>query len=72
MIPLYFDQGKGERYRSVGCHPCTSSICSKAKDVDDIIKELRSGKFSNIAERAGREQDKEDGGLESLRREGYM
>jgi len=72
MIPLYFDQGKGERYRSVGCYPCTSSICSKAKDVDDIIKELRGGKFSNIAERAGREQDKEDGGLESLRREGYM
>ncbi|MRR18539.1 MAG: sulfate adenylyltransferase, partial [Deltaproteobacteria bacterium] len=30
-------------------------------------------KFANIAERSGREQDKEDGGgLETLRREGYM
>ena len=48
--------------------------CSReAKNVDDIIVELRSGKFSNIAERSGRAQDKDDGGgLEALRREGYM
>ena len=38
-----------------------------------IVEELRSGKFANIAERSGRDQDKEDGGgLETLRVGGYM
>lgn len=68
----YFDQGKGERYRSVGCYPCTFSVASEARSVDEIIQELQSGKFANVAERSGRAQDQEDGGLESLRREGYM
>jgi sulfate adenylyltransferase subunit 2 len=46
---------------------------STARSVGEIIEELRTGKFANIAERSGRAQDKEDGqGLESLRREGYM
>jgi sulfate adenylyltransferase subunit 2 len=36
------------------------------------VLELKSGKFSNIAERSGRAQDQEDGGLETLRRSGYM
>ena len=46
---------------------------STARNVREIIEELRSGKFANIAERSGRDQDKEDGyGLETLRREGYM
>jgi sulfate adenylyltransferase subunit 2 len=70
---LYFDQGKGKRYRSLGCYPCTTPVESTAKNVADIIAELRSGKFKNIAERSGRAQDKEDGGgLETLRKEGYM
>ncbi len=73
IIDLYFDQGEGKRYRSLGCAPCTSPVESTAKNVKDIIAELRSGKFANIAERSGREQDKEDGhGLETLRRDGYM
>lgn len=73
IIDLYFDQGNGKRYRSLGCAPCTHPVESTAKNVDDIISELKSGKFSNIAERSGRAQDKEDGGgLETLRREGYM
>lgn len=73
VVPLYFDQGKGERYRSLGCYPCTFPVKSTAKNVKDIIEELKTGKFSNIAERSGRAQDKEDGGgLETLRREGYM
>jgi sulfate adenylyltransferase subunit 2 len=73
IIPLYFDQGEGKRYRSLGCAPCTGAVESTAKNVQDIIEELRSGKFANIAERSGRAQDKEDGGgLETLRREGYM
>ena len=35
--------------------------------------ELSSGQLKNVAERSGRAQDKDDGGgLETLRREGYM
>jgi sulfate adenylyltransferase subunit 2 len=72
-VSLYYDQGDGTRYRSLGCAPCTSSIKSTAKNVDEIIEELRSGKLKNIAERDGRAQDKEDGGgLETLRKDGYM
>ncbi len=73
VVPLYFDNGTGTRYRSLGCYPCTKPVESESKNIKDIIEELRSGKFSNIAERAGREQDKEGGGtLEELRRNGYM
>ncbi len=70
---LYFDDGTGHRYRSLGCFPCTTPVESTAKNVKDIIEELKTGKFANIAERSGRAQDKDDGGgLETLRREGYM
>lgn len=73
ITDLYFDKGSGTRYRSLGCAPCTKPVESTAKNVSEIIEELRSGKFSNIAERSGREQDKEDGSsLETLRRDGYM
>jgi sulfate adenylyltransferase subunit 2 len=73
IIDLYFDRGEGTRYRSLGCWPCTSAVESTAKNVREIIEELRGGRFANIAERSGRQQDKEDGsGLETLRREGYM
>ncbi len=73
LVSLYFNQGDGKRYRSLGCYPCTSPVDSEARTVKEIISELREGRFANIAERSGREQDKEDGGgLETLRREGYM
>ncbi|MBF0490783.1 MAG: sulfate adenylyltransferase subunit 2 [Candidatus Omnitrophica bacterium] len=73
ITSLYFDQGTGKRYRSLGCYPCTTPVDSTAKNVADIVKELREGKFKNIAERSGRAQDKEDGGgLETLRKDGYM
>jgi sulfate adenylyltransferase subunit 2 len=72
-VSLYYNQGEGKRYRSLGCYPCTTSIESTAKNVDDIIEELQSGKLKNIAERSGRAQDAVDGGgLETLRRDGYM
>jgi len=62
VVPLYFNRGNGTRYRSLGCYPCTKPIQSEARNVSEII-----------AERSGREQDKEDGGgLETLRKEGYM
>ena len=73
VVPLYFDQGDGTRYRSLGCAPCTTPVQSTAKNVPEIIEELKTGKFANIAERSGRAQDKEGGGgLEELRRSGYM
>ncbi len=74
IIDLYFDKNnRGKRFRSLGCWPCTTPVDSTAQNVPEIIAELKSGKFANVAERSGREQDKEDGGgLETLRREGYM
>ena len=72
-VSLYYNQGDGKRYRSLGCYPCTFPIESNSRNVDEIIEELSSGKLINIAERAGRAQDKDDGGgLETLRRDGYM
>jgi sulfate adenylyltransferase subunit 2 len=70
VIPLYFDNGKGERYRSLGCAPCTFPIKSTAKNVRDIIEELR---HTRTSERSGRAQDKEsEDAFEKLRRDGYM
>jgi sulfate adenylyltransferase subunit 2 len=72
-VSLYYNHGDGKRYRSLGCYPCTFSIDSEARNVEEIIEELKSGKLKNIAERSGRAQDKEDGGgLETLRKDGYM
>jgi len=72
-VSLYYNQGDGIRYRSLGCYPCTFPIESESKNVDEIIDELKGGKLKNIAERSGRAQDKDDGGgLETLRRGGYM
>ncbi len=72
-VSLYYNQGDGKRYRSLGCYPCTYPVESTARTVQEIIDELSVGKFANIAERSGRAQDKDDGGgLETLRREGYM
>jgi sulfate adenylyltransferase subunit 2 len=72
-VSLYYNHGNGKRYRSLGCFPCTAPVNSDARTVDEIIIELKTGKFANIAERSGRAQDKDDGGsLETLRRDGYM
>ena len=72
-VSLYYNQGEGKRYRSLGCYPCTFPIESEARNVNEIIEELSTGRLSHVAERSGRAQDKEDGGgLETLRRGGYM
>ena len=72
-VSLYYDQGEGKRYRSLGCATCTNPVESTARTPAEIIVELRTGRYANIAERSGRAQDKDDGGgLETLRREGYM
>jgi len=70
ITDLYFDLGKGTRYRSLGCEPCTDTIKSKATTPLEVVQELRT---TNTAERAGRAQDREDPhALEKLRRDGYM
>ncbi len=72
-VSLYYNHGDGKRYRSLGCYPCTFPVESEARTVEEIIAELKTGKFANIAERSGRAQDKDDGGsLETLRKDGYM
>jgi sulfate adenylyltransferase subunit 2 len=70
-VSLYYDQGEGTRYRSLGCGPCQAPIKSTSKNVADIIDELKSGSLKNVAERSGRLQDGKHG-LEELRRKGYM
>ncbi|MGZ4965403.1 MAG: sulfate adenylyltransferase subunit CysD, partial [Limisphaerales bacterium] len=68
--PLYFANEKGERYRSLGCSPCTFPIKSNARTVAESVEELRHTK---TPERAGRAQDKEsEDAFEKLRRDGYM
>ncbi|MDR2339431.1 MAG: sulfate adenylyltransferase subunit 2 [Deltaproteobacteria bacterium] len=69
IIDLYFAKGH-ERYRSLGCAPCTAKIKSDAATVDEIIAELALTKTS---ERAGRAQDQEDAyAMQKLRQDGYM
>jgi sulfate adenylyltransferase subunit 2 len=70
VIPLYFDDGTGCRYRSLGCAPCTAPMASTARTVTDIVAELR---VTRTAERSGRAQDGEsEDAFEKLRRDGYM
>jgi len=68
VVDLYFDHGDGTRYRSLGCYPCTGKINSTAKNIPEIIEELRKTK---VPERAGRAQDA-NRGMEMLRKGGYM
>jgi len=66
---LYFSRN-GFRYRSLGCTHCTVPLKSNAKNVDDIIKELKT---TTVEERSGREQDKEkEYVMQKLRALGYM
>ncbi len=70
VSPLYFADAKGQRYRSLGCWPCTFPISSQARTVPEIIDELRR---TNMPERSGRAQDAEsEDAFEKLRRDGYM
>lgn len=70
--PMYFSGyvKPGERYRSLGCQPCTNPIRSDADTIDKIVEEL---KVTKISERSGRAQDKESAfTMQKLRALGYM
>lgn len=70
VVPLYFANNEGKRYRSLGCAPCTFPIRSNAKTVREIIEELE---ITTESERSGRAQDKEsEDAFEKLRANGYM
>ncbi len=60
----------GERYRSLGYPEVTVPVESNAKNIDEIIEEL---KITQISERSGRSQDKEkEYVMQRLRELGYM
>ncbi|MFW6188937.1 MAG: sulfate adenylyltransferase subunit CysD [Planctomycetota bacterium] len=66
---LYFARD-GKRYRSLGCMPCCEPVDSEAATVEDILQELKT---TQVAERSGRAQDKEDANtMQKLRALGYM
>ena len=70
IIDLYFSNSEGKRYRSLGCAPCTFPIDSKAKNVVEVIEELKN---TASAERSGRAQDQENTyAMQKLRARGYM
>jgi len=66
---LYFARD-GKRFRSLGCHPITHPVPSKADTLDAIIAELReTADFC----RAGRAQDHhERNAMQKLRAKGFM
>ncbi len=58
------------RFRTLGCHPCTGAIRSRAKNVREIIRELI---LSRQSERIARLIDHDqDSSMEQKKREGYF
>ena len=69
VCDLYFAKN-GKRYRSIGCESCCMPIDSEADTIDKVIEELKT---TDISERSGRAQDKEDDYMmQKLRSLGYM
>ena len=61
---------KKVRFRTLGCYPLTGASESEAKNLDEIISEMRASKFS---ERQGRLIDKDQSGaMEKKKLEGYF
>ena len=69
IVDLYFSKN-GKRYRSLGDKDITSPVNSNAKNLDEIISEL---KITKVSERSGRAMDHEQEDVfERLRTKGYM
>ncbi|MAZ07638.1 MAG: sulfate adenylyltransferase [Rickettsiales bacterium] len=69
IVDLYFSKN-GKRYRSLGDKDITFPVKSNAKNLDQIIEELKNTK---ITERSGRAMDHEQEDVfEKLRSKGYM
>ena len=58
------------RFRSLGCYPFSAAVASSARNLDDIVAEMR---VTKISERAGRLIDQDqDSSMETKKREGYF
>ena len=58
------------RFRSLGCYPFSAAVESTARNLDDIVVEMRTTK---VSERAGRLIDQDqDSSMETKKREGYF
>jgi sulfate adenylyltransferase subunit 2 len=58
------------RFRSLGCYPLSAAIESKAANLEDIVREMRT---TRVSERAGRLIDQDQGSsMEKKKREGYF
>ena len=58
------------RFRSLGCYPFSAAVKSAARNLDDIVAEMRTTK---VSERAGRLIDQDqDSSMEAKKREGYF
>jgi len=69
VVELYFAKD-GKRYRSIGCETCCAPVDSKANSIRKIVRELET---TDVAERSGRAQDKENTyTMQKLRSLGYM
>ena len=69
-IPSLYFARDGKRFRSLGCHPITHPVASKADTLDAIIEELR---VTRTSERSGRAQDHhERNAMQKLRAKGFM
>jgi len=68
--PMYFAKD-GVRYRSLGCQPCTNPIKSSAKNIAEIIEELKVAKGPEEPRRTQEEKDKEEI-MQKLKDMGYM
>jgi len=68
--PLYFAKD-GVRYRSLGCQPCASPIKSSAKNIAEIVEELKAAKGPEEPGRTQEAKDKEEI-MQKLKDMGYM
>ena len=69
-IPKLYFAREGKRYRSLGCHPITHPVASRAGTIEEIIVELEETRTS---ERAGRAQDHhEPHAMQKLRARGFL
>jgi sulfate adenylyltransferase subunit 2 len=69
VVNLYFSNA-GKRFRSIGCERCCAPVESTAKNLDEILEELKT---TTESERSGRAQDKESAYMmQKLRSLGYM
>ena len=69
---IKFDNVSDEmvRFRTLGCYPLTGAVSSDAKDLDEIIDELKKSRYS---ERQGRIIDSDqNASMERKKREGYF